>query len=43
MSCMLCLAWRSVLALDGEAPSAASLLQWIGGADWGPRLAARRL
>jgi maleate isomerase len=40
MSCMLCLAWRSVIALDRQAPSAASLLQWIDHPVWGPRLIA---
>jgi maleate cis-trans isomerase len=41
MSCMLCLAWRTVTAIDRETPSAKTLLDWIAGADWRPRLAAR--
>ena len=40
MSCMLCLAWRAVMAIDRETPSAATLLDWIAGAAWRPRLAA---
>ena len=41
MSCMLCLAWRAVAALDREADAAAALLRWISAAEWGPRLDAR--
>lgn len=41
MSCMLCLAWRAVEAVDHAAPAAETLLAWIAGKDWGPRLAAR--
>lgn len=41
MSCMLCLAWRAVTAIDRATPSAETLLAWIEGRDWGPRLAAR--
>ena len=42
LSCMLALAWRSVTALEGRAPDAASLEGWIGGAGgWDGRYAAR--
>jgi maleate isomerase len=41
MSCMLCLAWRAVIALDRQTPTAASLLHWIDRPEWGPRLIAR--
>jgi maleate cis-trans isomerase len=37
VSCMLALAWRSVCALDGAAPSRANLLPWVRGEGWGPR------
>jgi len=37
ISCMLATAWRSFLAIDGEAPSRASVLTWISGAPWGGR------
>jgi maleate cis-trans isomerase len=37
ISCMLALAWRSVCALDGAAPSRATLLPWVRGEGWGPR------
>ena len=42
MSCMLCLAWRTVLAIDGQPPSAASVMSWINGAGWSDRLSAIR-
>ncbi len=38
MSCMLCLAWRTIQAVDGVAPDAGNLMGWIGGAHWAPRL-----
>lgn len=41
LSCMLCLAWRTVQALDGDEPSRASLTSWIGGAGWRARFEAR--
>jgi maleate cis-trans isomerase len=42
MSCMLCLGWAAVTALDPGPPTADSLLAWTRGRDWGRRLAARR-
>lgn len=41
ISCMLCLAWRAVVALDRQSPSEETLRAWIDGQDWRPRLAAR--
>lgn len=41
VSCMLALAWRTVRALDGLPPDAASLLAWVRGEGWGERLRAR--
>lgn len=38
MSCMLCLAWRTIQAVDGIAPSSKSIMHWINGAHWAPRL-----
>ncbi|MGE3245873.1 MAG: hypothetical protein AB7F96_19250 [Beijerinckiaceae bacterium] len=40
MSCMLCLAWRTIQAVDGVEPSAESVLHWVNGAHWAPRLRA---
>jgi maleate cis-trans isomerase len=37
ISCMLALAWRSVCALDGAAPSRENLLPWVRGEGWGAR------
>jgi maleate cis-trans isomerase len=34
LSCMLALAWRSVCALDGVAPSRGTLLAWVRGDGW---------
>lgn len=42
-SCTLALAWRCMRALEDADCSAASLLEWIGGNDWKPRLEARSL
>ncbi len=42
MSCMLCLAWRTVLAIEGRAPSAESVMSWINGFGWSDRLSATR-
>ncbi len=36
MSSVLCLAWRAILAIEGEAPSAANVMRWINGTDWTP-------
>jgi len=41
MSCMLCLAWRVVVAAAGDRPDATSLLRWIDDPEWGVRLLAR--
>jgi maleate cis-trans isomerase len=41
MSCNLCLAWRVVEALDGQAPSATTLERWLQGERWVDRLAAQ--
>ncbi len=40
MSCMLCLAWRTIEAIEGRAPSADSAMSWINGAGWSDRLSA---
>jgi maleate cis-trans isomerase len=42
MSCMLCLAWRTVLAIEGRAVSAESAMSWINGSGWSGRLSAIR-
>lgn len=42
ISCMLALAWRSVCALDGAAPSRANLLAWVRGEGWAARHVAQR-
>ena len=41
MSCMLCLAWRTVESIEGRTPSADTISTWISGAGWSDRLAAR--
>jgi maleate isomerase len=42
LSCMLCLGWACVEAIDhGRTRSVETLRAWISGADWGPRLRAR--
>jgi len=38
LSCMLATAWRTIRAVHGEAPDAASLLAWIDSPDWAHRL-----
>jgi maleate cis-trans isomerase len=38
LSCMLATAWRSVLAISREPPSAANLLAWVDNPDWTHRL-----
>lgn len=38
MSCMLCLGWAAAQAVTGEPADAASLLRWVSGAHWRPRL-----
>jgi maleate cis-trans isomerase len=42
MSCMLCLAWRTIQAIEGRSPSAESAMSWINGTGWSDRLAATR-
>lgn len=37
----LCLAWRSLLALSGEAPSAENLEPWLSGSAWSERFRQR--
>lgn len=39
MSCMLCLAWRTVQAIDGDAADRPVLMGWINGDGWADRLA----
>jgi maleate cis-trans isomerase len=41
MSCNLCLAWRAVEALDGQAPRRETLEPWLGGEGWVERLKTR--
>jgi hypothetical protein len=41
MSCKLCLAWRAVAALDGQAPSRTSLEPWLEGEGWVAQLNER--
>ncbi|WP_043832106.1 maleate cis-trans isomerase family protein [Muricoccus aerilatus] len=42
LSCMLCLAWRSVEAAAGGPANAASLQGWLGGRDWQARWRMRQ-
>ena len=37
----LCLVWRSLLAIRGEAPSAENLAPWVSGEAWSERFRAR--
>jgi len=41
MSCNLCMAWRVVEALDGQAPSITTLEPWLRGEGWVGRLKAQ--
>jgi maleate isomerase len=41
LSSNLCLAWRTVTALDHAKPSGEVLLRWVDGVDWGNRLGDR--
>jgi hypothetical protein len=41
MSCNLCMAWRVVQALDGQAPSMTMLAPWLRGEGWVGRLQAQ--
>ena len=43
ISCTFALAWRCFHALQGTAPSGASLLEWIAGDDWRDRYRQRTL
>lgn len=42
MSCMLCLAWRTIEAIEGDTPSSETLMGWIRAEDWSGRLTANR-
>jgi maleate cis-trans isomerase len=42
MSCNLCLAWRALEALDGQAPRVSSLQPWLAGKGWVDRLFAQQ-
>jgi maleate cis-trans isomerase len=42
MSCMLCLAWRTIQAIKGRPPSAENAMAWINGTGWSDRLATTR-
>lgn len=42
LSCMLCLAWRTVLAVEDRAPEADSVMDWVNGTGWSARLEAHR-
>lgn len=42
MSCMLCLAWRTIQAIEGTPPARDNVMKWIQCADWSERLAASR-
>jgi hypothetical protein len=39
----LCLMWRALLALQGEAPSAENLRPWVSGEAWAERFRQRVL
>lgn len=39
MSCMLCLAWRTIQAIDNHPPEPETLMKWIGAEHWAARLA----
>ena len=41
MSCMLCLAWRTIEAIERREPTQDSVTAWIGGDGWARRLAER--
>jgi maleate isomerase len=43
MSCMLCLAWRTVEVVKGVTPNRDTLKRWIAGEGWGSRLTERRI
>lgn len=42
LSCMLCMAWRAIAALDGRRPDADDLLAFIDRGDWRTRLTDAR-
>lgn len=42
MSCVLCLAWRTIMAIEGRAPDAENVMRWIDGTGWSARLSALR-
>lgn len=37
----LCLMWRTICAVRGEAPSAGNLMPWVTGSEWAARFAQR--
>ena len=43
LSCMLCLGWAAISAATGQDVDQNSLLEFMRGKDWGPRLRARIL
>lgn len=42
MSCMLCLAWRTIQAIEGTPPARDNVMKWIQCVGWSERLAASR-
>ena len=42
MSCMLCLAWRTIQAIKGTPPTRDNVMKWIQCVGWSERLAASR-
>lgn len=42
MSCMLCLAWRTIQAIEDVPPARENVMQWIKCVGWSERLAASR-
>jgi maleate isomerase len=43
LSCMLCLGWAAINVVTGQDADQRSLLQFMRGEEWGPRLRARTL
>jgi len=39
---MLCLAWRTIQAIEGTPPARDNVMQWIQCGGWSERLAASR-
>ena len=42
ISCMLCLAWRTIQNIEDRHPDLQTLMKWIEADDWFDRLAASR-